>query len=106
MIEFPTIEIFPVSPNHGLDRVIAAIPDYSWIIFTSVNSVDIFLHRIMAVQDARILGGIKIAVIGPETGRCLIKYGINADLTPERFTSEGILESLKSSNAELEGKKF
>lgn len=105
VIEFPTIEIFPIPDNSNLDRAIKSISDYSWIIFTSVNSVDIFFNEVMCVKDARILAGIKIAVIGSATGMSLSKYGIKADLMPEQFTSEGIVKALENHKADLTDKK-
>lgn len=105
VIEFPTIEIYPIPDNSNLDRAIDSISDYSWIIFTSVNSVDIFFKNVMRNNDVRILAGIKIAVIGSATAMSLIKYGIKADIIPEQFTSEGIVKELESDKAELKGKK-
>jgi uroporphyrinogen III methyltransferase/synthase len=105
VIEFPTIEISLIPDNSNLDRAIDSVSDYSWIIFTSVNSVEIFFKRVMSIKDARILAGIKIAVIGSATAMSLNEYGIKADIIPEQFTSEGIVKALESYKAELKGKK-
>ncbi|MCK5200298.1 MAG: uroporphyrinogen-III C-methyltransferase, partial [Spirochaetales bacterium] len=105
VIEFPTIEISLIPDNSNLDRAIDSISVYSWIIFTSVNSVDIFFKKVMSKKDVRILAGIKIAVIGSATAMSLSEYGIKADIIPEQFTSEGILKELESNKVELKGKK-
>ncbi len=105
VIEFPTIDIFPIPDNSNLERAIDYISDYSWLIFTSVNSVDVFFKEVMSKKDVRILGGIKIAVIGSATDMSLTKYGLKADIIPEQFTSEGIVKALESNGVELKGQK-
>ena len=97
VIEFPTIEIKPVSDFRLLDQAIGEIESYSWLVFTSANGVEIFFARLLAAgHDSRILKGVRIAVIGRETGHCLGRFGIKPDLLPERFTSEGALEAFRS----------
>ena len=43
---FPVIEIRPFDENVALDRAIAKLDCYDWIVFTSVNGVDAFFDRI------------------------------------------------------------
>lgn len=105
VIEFPTIEISPIPNNSNLVKALESISDYSWIIFTSVNSVDIFFKKVMNIKDVRIMAGIKIAAIGSATAMSLTKYGLKADIVPERFTSEGIVKALENNKVKLEGEK-
>jgi uroporphyrinogen III methyltransferase/synthase len=53
--------------------------------------------------DARSLAGTRIAAIGPGTAAALRERGIEADVVPERFVAEGLLEAL--AGEELEGKR-
>ncbi len=45
MIELPTIEIRPAADPAPLDRAIAELDSYDWLIFTSANGVRFFLER-------------------------------------------------------------
>ena len=62
--------------------------NFDWIFFTSENGVRYFFQILFKNQlDARILGGIKIGVIGKGTSRELEKYGLKPDFVPSKFTS-------------------
>ena len=45
-------------------------------------------------HDIRALAGLTICCIGPRTAEALAAYGLRADVIPERFQAEGILEAL------------
>jgi len=47
--------------------------------------------------------GTTIAAIGPGTARALAEHGIKADVVPERFVAEALVEALAA--AEVEGKR-
>ena len=53
--------------------------------------------------DARALAGATVAAIGPGTARALAKHGIAADIVPERFVAEALVEAL--AGVEVEGKR-
>lgn len=66
-----------------------------WIVFTSGNGVDQFFSRLrQQAIDLRSLGGCRFAVIGAASRRALAKYGIFADLCPEKYTTEALGELL------------
>jgi uroporphyrinogen III methyltransferase/synthase len=95
VIEFPTIEIAPPESFDSLDRVIMALEDYQWIIFTSVNGVRCFFDRMRrAHRDARSLAGRMIAAVGDTTCEALRSLGIEADLVPPKFQSTALLPLL------------
>jgi uroporphyrinogen III methyltransferase/synthase len=94
-LEYSTINIEPVADYQVLDREIARLPSCGWLLFTSLNAVIYFFRRLRELGlDARSLAGPRIAVVGRATGDELRKYGITADLLPEKFTSEGLAEAL------------
>jgi uroporphyrinogen III methyltransferase/synthase len=84
VIELPTIAFEPVE---------FAFPDltmFAWVVFTSANGVDaVFAHGI----DARSFGGVRIAAIGPGTAAALARRAIHADLVPERFVAESLIDA-------------
>jgi uroporphyrinogen III methyltransferase/synthase len=94
-IEFPTISMEPVDSYEILDRALAEIDTYQWILFTSINAVDYFLKRLFDLgKDVRFLKGPKIAAVGKVTAEALVAHGIKADLLPEEFTGDGLAEAL------------
>jgi len=94
-IEFPSIEIVKedLSALHSsLERIL----EYRWLIFTSVNGVEIFFEEMLNKQiDIRQLKGVKICAIGPATERQLAGWGLIADLVPDEYLAEGILVQLQ-----------
>ena len=92
IIEFPTIEIAPPESWDSLDRVVNAVRDYQWLIFTSANGVAAFFERLPG--DARSLAGVKIAAVGDTTAASLKSNGIAPDLVPEKFMSTALLPLL------------
>ncbi|MGD0855141.1 MAG: uroporphyrinogen-III C-methyltransferase [Dehalococcoidia bacterium] len=102
---FPTIEIQPIIRNKKLDEAISRIKSYDWIIFTSVNGVDIFFQRLHKIGlDSRALGHAKIGVIGPATYKALESYGITPDYMPKLYTGHGLIAGLKGK--QLTGKRI
>ena len=105
-IEFPTIRIEPPGDWSQLYDAIDGLADLDWIIFTSVNGVANFFDALAAKgMDSRSLSGVKVCCIGGPTAESAMEQGINTDLVPSKFTSEGIFEALNSQN-EVEGKRF
>jgi uroporphyrinogen III methyltransferase/synthase len=94
-IEFPTISLEPVHSYEILDRALAEIDTYQWILFTSINAVDYFFKRLFDLgKDVRYLKGPRIAAVGRITAEALANRGIKADLLPEEFTGDGLAETL------------
>jgi uroporphyrinogen III methyltransferase/synthase len=87
VIELPAITIEPI------DFALPDLPTYEWIVFTSANGVTHFFDRGLYATglDARALGGVRVAAIGPGTADALGDAGITADLLPERFVAESLL---------------
>jgi uroporphyrinogen III methyltransferase/synthase len=68
---------------------------YDLICLTSPNGVDALFARLTAAgRDARALAGARVAAIGPGTERALRRHGLMADVVPERFVAEGLVEAL------------
>lgn len=89
-----------------LDRAIENLGAYDWIIFTSANGVRYFAERLAALgADSRAFSGeSRIVAIGPGTAQMLESVlRLRADVIPEKFVAEGILEALPK--AEIAGKK-
>ncbi|MGQ9768359.1 MAG: uroporphyrinogen-III C-methyltransferase, partial [Anaerolineae bacterium] len=88
---------------HRLASATAGAPAYHWIVFTSANAVDAFMARLLASDgtcgsrpgyDLRILAGARLAAVGPATVAALRRYGLVADLRPERASGRDLATSL------------
>ncbi len=91
-IEVPVIEITdPVDGGAALAAASDGLDRYDWVVITSPNGARRLLDT---VRDARSFGGAKVAAIGPGTAAVLAAGGIAADLVPERFVAEELLEAL------------
>lgn len=94
-LEYPTISLEPVASYEVLDKAMAEIANYQWLLFTSINAVEYFFRRLFELgKDVRDLKGPKIAAVGRVTAEALVKRGIRADLLPEEFTGDGLAEVL------------
>jgi uroporphyrinogen III methyltransferase/synthase len=92
VLQFPTIEIGPAESTTSLDRVIDALPDYAWLVFSSTNGVKFFFERLAQKgKDARALAGRMIAAVGDTTAAELRQHGVNPDLIPDKFQSIALL---------------
>ncbi len=96
-IEFPTIEIKKEKDLGPLHKALLGIKHYNWIVFTSVNGVDIFFEELLSMgHDIRDLKDIELCAIGPATGKRLAEKGLRANLIPEEYRAEGILKELRN----------
>ena len=94
-IEVPTIEIAPPEDFSSLDDALKDLASFRWIIFTSVNGVASFFHRLNKLgMDARALGGVGVCAIGPITAASLERNGVRPDFTPPRYTTERLVQGL------------
>jgi uroporphyrinogen III methyltransferase/synthase len=73
---------------------------YDLVCFTSPNGVEYLFQRLEdGGHDARVLAGARVAAIGPGTARALREHGIVADIVPERFVAESLVEALAGIDA-------
>src|SRR5262249_12505104 len=95
VLELPAIEVAP------LEFTLPDLADVAWLVFTSANGVRAFFDDGLppAGLDARALAGTRIAAIGPGTDRALARRGLRADLVPERFVAESLLEAFPDPGA-------
>jgi len=121
VVELPTIRIEPRLGSDEVKRAVERIGDYALIVLTSPNGVHLLFEAMRTAGfDARALGrpekrrvvegagttervGAAIAAIGPGTVRALARHGISADIVPERFVAESLVEAL--AEVEVSGKR-
>jgi uroporphyrinogen III methyltransferase/synthase len=123
VVELPAIRIEPRIDSDEVRAAVESIGEYSLICLTSPNGVRLLFEALAAAGlDARALGGkgtkqkqvgeggseattvgTVIAAIGPGTARALARHGIRADVVPERFVAEALVEAL--AGVEVEGRR-
>jgi uroporphyrinogen III methyltransferase/synthase len=121
VVELPAIRIEPRIERPEVRAAVERIGEYALLCLTSPNGVRLLFEALEKTGlDARALGGLKqkqvgaeeseagsagtvIAAIGPGTARALRRHGIVADIVPERFVAEALVEAL--AGIEVEGKR-
>lgn len=117
VVELPAIRIEPRIESPAVRDAIARIGDYSLVCLTSPNGVRLLFEAMAAGSkqehgaetgragglDARALAAATVAAIGPGTARALAKHGIAADIVPQRFVAEALVEAL--ADIDVKGKR-
>jgi uroporphyrinogen III methyltransferase / synthase len=94
-IELPAIRIEPRLEADEVREAAAAIGEYAFVCLTSPNGVRLLFEALDAAgRDSRALAGATVAAIGPGTARALAERGVAADVVPERFVAEALVEAL------------
>jgi uroporphyrinogen III methyltransferase/synthase len=94
-LKAPTIAINPPADERAADDGVRYVRAYQWIVFTSVNGVSSFFERLRAQGgDARRLGDVNVAAIGPKTAATLGEHGVRADFVPARYVAEEVAGGL------------
>jgi uroporphyrinogen III methyltransferase/synthase len=94
--EMPTIRIEPPKDLRAVGSLVADVHGYDWLVFTSPNGVDAFFEMFYRIyKDARDIGGVRIAAIGPATAAKVREYHLSVELQPEEFVAEGVIKAFK-----------
>lgn len=97
----PTVEIKPQRNKRLITQLFNRILDeqIGSLIFMSVNGVASFIEYLeepeLKAKFLEKLDKTRIIAVGPKTRMELEKHGIKVNLVPQRYSSEGILESFK-----------
>jgi len=96
VLEAPTIAIGPPDSWGPLDAALERLSTFQWVVFTSVNGVAMVGARL---ADRGLgwtaLTGVRAAAIGPATATALESCGVRADVVPEEYRAEGLVERLR-----------
>jgi uroporphyrinogen III methyltransferase/synthase len=91
----PTIRVEAPENLMEFGELVRDAYQYDWLIFTSANGVDAFFDMFYRLyDDARNIGNVKIAAIGPVTARRVKDFHLSVDLQPKEFVAEAIIEGL------------
>jgi uroporphyrinogen III methyltransferase/synthase len=96
VIELPTIRIEPPTDLRAFAELVQDAHGYDWIVFTSPNGVNAFFELFYKLyDDAREIGGAKIAAIGPATAQRLKHFHLHVDLQPAEFVAEALAKEFR-----------
>ncbi len=116
VVELPAIRIEPCIESEEVRRAVAQIGEYALVCVTSPNGAHLLFEALReAGLDARALGKgpeqqqvgeggssadgrarrVTVAAIGPGTAKALAEHGIVADVVPERFVAEALVQALQ-----------
>ena len=96
VVQAPTISIEPPASWEPLDAALGALGTFTWVIFTSVNGVQMVDRRLAgrglgwsAVAKKR------VAAIGPATAEALAEHGVRVEVVPREYRAEALVERLR-----------
>jgi uroporphyrinogen III methyltransferase/synthase len=93
--EIPTIRVEPPENLMEFGELVRDAFQYEWLVFTSVNGVEAFFDMFYRLyDDARSIGNVKIAAIGPATAQRIKDFHLSVDLQPKEFVAEALIEGL------------
>lgn len=97
VIEIPFIEIRPPQSFAALDKAMAGILNYDWLILTSVNGVKMLFARMaqLGKTEADLLH-LKLAAIGPATRKAIELHGLPVDVMAEEYVAESLVSALEN----------
>ena len=98
----PTLEL-QISNSQSLIKLCQMAGELDWLIFTSPTGIISIFKHCENLKD-RLKSDCKIAVIGPRTEKFLEKRGLKADLVPDNYTAESLLDAFK--DITVSGKKI
>jgi len=96
VVEIPFIEIRRLRSHKPLDTALNNLPQYDWLILTSVNGVEAMWDRLEKLHLTRKnLPHLKVAAIGPATKQAIEERSIRVNVVPEEYIAESVVESLR-----------
>jgi uroporphyrinogen-III synthase len=101
----PLLRIVPAGDTPEIAAAIGQLAEYDWIVFTSVNGVDVFAEALARAGAASAPNRASIACVGPATAAAARKHGWTASVIPEEFVGHAIADAL-ATRADLAGSRI
>ncbi len=96
VFELPTIRIEPPKELFEFGQLVQDAHTYDWLVFTSPNGVTAFFEMFYKIfNDAREIGGVRIAAIGPATAARVREFHLHVDLQPEEYVAESVVKAFQ-----------
>ena len=89
-----------------LDRALARLESYDWILFSSPLVIEFFFERFFQLyQDLRQLGAARLGAYGPRTGQRLFAWRLHPAVVAANHKTPQIMEAISRCGA-IRGKRF
>jgi len=99
-IEAPVLRISAPEDLEPLERAVAELRSYDWVVFTSTNAVDGLLGPLLTgARDLRALAGPFVCAVGPGTASRLHRVGVTPDVQPADHRASGVLAAMAATRA-------
>lgn len=93
--EFPVITIADPESWEPLDRAIANIGQYRWLVITSPNGAEKFLGRLAANRvDVTTLNHLRVVAVGKATAKTLAAGGLRVDVIPHEARGAALPDAM------------
>lgn len=97
VLEIPTIRTVPPKDLLAFGELVQYSHSYDWIVFTSPNGVNAFFEMFYKLyDDAREIGGPRIAAVGPATAKRIREFHLKVDLQPDEAIGERLADALNA----------
>lgn len=93
-VEVPAIGIEPPESYDALDRALAGLDRFDWVLLTSRNAVAAMFDRLAVVAPGVSMPRLRFAAIGPGTAEALGARGVAPVWIPSRYLSEAVAGEL------------
>ncbi len=106
VLEVPATRWVPHPDRARLDKALAELPSYDWILFTNPLGIEFFFERFFQVHDdLRQLGPARLGAYGPRTGQKLREWRLQpAAVAPDHKTPL-IMEAITKCGS-VQGQRF
>ena len=102
LIFLPIIKVMPIYESPELIDAIKKFSEFEYVVFTSVNAVDVF-EKIIKKHKLDFTK-VKIAAVGESTAARCESAGLSVNILPEEFSAKGLIR--KFSELDLTDKKI
>ena len=101
VLAMPVLETVDPEDWSPVDAAIASIGSFDWIVFTSTNGVDRFLHRFREIHGSfDDLASTCMAAVGSATAHRMRAEGFPPVLVPDDYRAEGLVAAFEALGAE------
>jgi len=95
ILQIPCIQTSPPENLEPLKDAILGLNEYDWLVFTSANGVRCFFDYFdKGFKDARDIGGVRIAAVGPGTAAVLHDKRLAVDVMPKQSTGIHVAKAM------------
>jgi uroporphyrinogen III methyltransferase/synthase len=95
VLQIPCIRTAPPNNLEPLKEAIVGLHEYDWLVFTSPNGVRSFFDYFdRGFADARDIGGVRIAAVGPGTAAALHERRLAVDVIPKQATGAHVAKAM------------